>query len=216
MAEFMSTTRGGRYLILDGYRYTVNRKLAKKTFWRCTEKHICTATVVTNTETDEIENKSKAQHHHAAHDVQINMGKKLLQLRDTMKEQLNQPLKRLYNEAFSTAGSSEAAYDQASGSATRTFASLKSSLYRERRRLFQPQLKEEPEEFVLDTAWSETSSEKQFLSANDGLASTSDNAQAYDYEQVVCFLLLNETRHYMCVCVHACVCVWFVDLHQWK
>ena len=180
MAEFMTTSRGGRYLILDGYRFTVNRKLAKKTFWRCTEKRICAATVVTNTETDEIENRSKAQHHHEAHHTQITMGKKLLQLREAMKDQVNKPLKRLYDETFS-ADDGEASDDTAL--ATRTFASLKSSLYRERRKLIQPQPREQ-QEFVLDAAWSETSSEKQFLSAND-VSTSSGNILVY--EEVVSF-----------------------------
>ena len=75
-AEFLSTGRG-RYLVLDGFLYVTNRKLDRKTFWRCKDRKCCKATVIATTDTVTVLDRTNAVHDHDSHDKEIDVHKKV-------------------------------------------------------------------------------------------------------------------------------------------
>ena len=161
-AEFIPTPRGGRFLVLENFEYTVNRKSDTHTFWRCINKKTCPATVVTVKDTTDISKRDKAIHNHETHAAKINSDRKIANLKEQVKERIHQPVKRLYSEAFQDEDNLELV------SATPSFAAVKSRLYNERRKLLPP-LPTSRASITLEGSWTQTVNGNPFLLANDGV-----------------------------------------------
>ena len=124
--EFMPTARGGRYLLLDGYKYIKNRSSRTLTFWRCEYHKTCTATVTTSLD-DTLNNRDKAVHNQPPDHAKIAADKKVMELKETVKEERSRPIKRLYSEAFAAAGENDEYVAESP-----SFVKLMTTLYRER------------------------------------------------------------------------------------
>ncbi|KAL8617637.1 hypothetical protein ACOMHN_038029 [Nucella lapillus] len=160
-AEFVPTTREGRYLKVDGYLYTVNRKTDAREFWRCiVRRDGCGATAVTDRATDRIIKQSACSHSHEKQDDKIIRVEKLTQLKVKVTENMHISLKRVYNQAF------EDEVVDATTSAP-SYNSVRTILYRERKKLIPP-LPAHRREVELQGQWTQTLDNEPFLMANDG------------------------------------------------
>ena len=61
MLEFITTGRGGRKVLLDGYCYVVDRKRGDVTYWRCEERGSCGGRLKTK---DDVVQGTPSQHAH--------------------------------------------------------------------------------------------------------------------------------------------------------
>lgn len=159
--EFTTTQRGGRVLLLEGYRYQVNREDKKtgRIYWRCHDRS-CPGSVSTQAE----EVKSRKPHTHAE-DRADNIVEKIKgQLRKEVREN-TAPIPELYNNALGQVLLAEEATDVAA--TLPTFSSLKSSLYRNRLKN-NPPLPKERSNVNLDGEWSQTAAGQRFLLRSDG------------------------------------------------
>ena len=64
MLEFITTGRGGRKVLLDGYCYVVDRKRGDVTYWRCEERDSCGGRLKTK---DDVVQGTPSQHSHASY-----------------------------------------------------------------------------------------------------------------------------------------------------
>ncbi|KAL8621075.1 hypothetical protein ACOMHN_040600 [Nucella lapillus] len=183
-AEFVPTTREGRYLKVDGYLYTVNRKTDAREFWRCiVRRDGCGATAVTDRATDRIIKQSACSHSHEKQDDKIIRVEKLTQLKVKVTENMHIPLKRVYNQAF------EDEVVNATTSAP-SYNSVRTILYRERKKLIPP-LPAHRREVELQGQWTQTLDNEPFLMANDGgdnkllVFSTSANLQLLSASRII-------------------------------
>ncbi|KAL8586984.1 hypothetical protein ACOMHN_062395 [Nucella lapillus] len=167
-AEFVPTTREGRYLKVDGYLYTVNRKTDAREFWRCiVRRDGCGATAVTDRATDRIIKQSACSHSHEKQDDKIIRVEKLTQLKVKVTENMHIPLKRVYSQAF------EDEVVDATASAP-SYNSVRTILYQERKKLIPP-LPAHRREVELQGQWTQTLDNEPFLMANDGGDNNNNN-----------------------------------------
>ena len=130
--EFITNQKGSQSLLWNGSRYTVNRKMENRTaYWRCA-KRSCPARITT--QGSDILTQTRG-HNHAVDPTDIKVETIKSNLRKRVREEVT-PVPRIYNEAVVQLSTEE---DCSSVAAQLpTFDSMKSSLYRSRRKRFPP------------------------------------------------------------------------------
>ncbi|KAL8600339.1 hypothetical protein ACOMHN_060955 [Nucella lapillus] len=133
-----------------------NRREDARVFWRCTERrNECKAMAITCANTDVIIYQPEGVHNHEKPAVKV----AIVDLKKKVKEDVHQPIKRLYSQAFEAEDP-----EDVSGP---SYTSLKLILYRERKTLIPP-LPVRLRGIALQGCWTETLDSESFLLANDG------------------------------------------------
>ena len=130
--EFITNQKGNKSLLWNGSRFTVNPKMDNGTIcWRCC-KRSCPARVTT--QGSELLAQTNG-HNHPVDPTEVRVEEIKTNLRKKVREEFT-PVPRIYNEALIELSTQE---DRDSVAAQLPmFSSLKSSLYRSRRKRFPP------------------------------------------------------------------------------
>ena len=160
--EFISTTRGGRSLLYEGFRYIVNRRGRDgRILWICYSSRSCGGALTTLN--GEIISTRADQHNHPANEAEI-VALKCLDKKKNAKESFD-PVPLLYQKSMieiSAKGNQEeiAAH-------LPTFPAIKSALYRIRRQRLPP-LPQSRSQVHFEGEWTRTHIGAQFLFAEQG------------------------------------------------
>lgn len=104
LANFVQTNRGGRKLLIDGYSFTVNRKLNENLIsWKCTKykQFGCRARAVTRViEGTEFVKLSKPDHSHTA-DMKIGRDEKWIQ-KQIQTNEFSKKIKKVFENILQT------------------------------------------------------------------------------------------------------------------
>lgn len=163
MAEYIPGRGNSKFLKIGGFLFCKYRteKDKKKVYWRCRENsNGCKASATTNFDSDEILSEPCNEHNHEKQNEEIFRLKKVATLKEKVKTEHRQPVKRLFDEAFESEDPGEVP-------ASCSFVGMKTTLYRSRRTLV-PVLPTQLGNIVLEGEWTQTLDQKPFLLANDG------------------------------------------------
>ena len=161
--EFISTNRGARALVYEGYKYQINRRgLDGRIFWRCSKSRTCSGTLTTLN--GEIISNRADQHSHPADDSEISACKTLETIKTTIRESID-PVPSIYQRSMIEIS---ARYDRdAIAAHFPSFPTIKSALYRIRRQRLPP-LPQSRSEVHFHGEWARTYNGSQFLIAEQG------------------------------------------------
>jgi len=161
--EFVTTQKGGKMLLYEGFKYTVNRNgKDNKVYWRC---HIrkCPGRAVSDGE----QFVSSTTHDHDADGAFTAVEKIKHTLRQKCMTQTRDTVCKVYNTALEEIAELEPANRDAVSTYMPTFNSFGSSLYRARQRMY-PALPTTRQTIQLEGKWTETLNHERFLLADDG------------------------------------------------
>ena len=162
--DFTTTQRGARSLIYGGYSYMVNRRGREGTtvYWRCTRSRNAHCSGTITTDGDQLIS-IKDTHNHPREDSLIEVKKMVNDLKTKTKENIR-PVPQIYQEVRKLA-----ALPNSEEVAARflTLSSVKSTLYRQRRKLI-PALPATRTEVHFEGEWAQTVKGEPFLVAEDG------------------------------------------------
>ena len=168
--EFVTTKRGARCLLHDGYRYTINRRtLDDQTYWRCADRK-CPGRAITSAD-DQLVSKND-KHNHPPNTTEIELEK----IKESMKVRAHQettPVPQIYHDTLAVVSQQR---DDAVAIIA-TYTSIRSTLYRKRRQNLPP-LPETVDDITFHGEWSKTTRGEDFmLGSRQGvyLFSTRDN-----------------------------------------
>ena len=101
--EFITTQKGGRALILEGAKFTLNRTVEDgKQYWRCS-KRSCPARVTSQGQ--EISQQA-AMHNHPVNRTAVRIEKEKVNMKKRAREETT-PVPTIYNDAIVTLSTSE-------------------------------------------------------------------------------------------------------------
>ena len=128
--EFVTTTRGGRALIYEGYKYVLNRRgRDERIFWRCAKSRCCSGALTTIN--DEIVSSRASEHNHPPNEAEMIACKAVESMKQAVKEKIN-PVPALYQQQLREILARENLEEVAAQ--LPTLYSMKSLLYRLRRK----------------------------------------------------------------------------------
>ena len=162
MAQFIETHCGGKALLYESYKYLKIRDGKDHTFWRC-ERHRsqCPAKVTTHETTVQ---SCRGEHNHppdvAANQVVATIGK----MRKRAREE-STTIPQIYDEALQDL--SQCGNKENVAAKMPTLSSLKSNLYRERRKRLPP-MPQTHAEVTLAGDWANTLGSEPFILAEEG------------------------------------------------
>ena len=92
--EFVTTTRGGRPLIHEGYNYVLNsRGRDERIFWRCGKSCCCSGALTTINY--EIVSSRASEHNHPSNDAEMIACKAIASMKQAVKDKID-PVPALY------------------------------------------------------------------------------------------------------------------------
>ena len=132
--EFVTTTRGGRALIYEGYKYVLNRRgRDDRIFWRCGKSRSCSGALTTIE--NEIVSSRAHEHNHPPNEAEMIACKAVEGMKQAVKEKID-PVPAIYQEHLQGISAREDLEEVAAQ--LPTLSSMKSSLYRLRRKRLPP------------------------------------------------------------------------------
>ena len=161
--EFVTTTRGARSLIFEGYRYVINRRGRNDSiFWRCAKSRSCRGSLTTIK--GEIVSSRASEHTHPPDGAEMTACKAVEIMKTKVKETID-PIPAVYQQQLVEVSASQN-LDQVAAKLA-TLYSMKSSLYRIRRNRLPP-LPMSRGEVHFEGEWSITHAGERFLMTEDG------------------------------------------------
>ncbi len=162
MAEFTTTQRGARSLLIGGYSYKKGRD--GTIFWRCPRSRNSHCTGTATTGADDTILTIKNTHNHPPDQAEIEV-KKIVQAPKESSQANIRPVPQLYQEEIQKVAAASNSDEIASKMPT--LVAIKSSLYRRRRKLIPP-LPTTRADVHFDGEWAMTLKGEPFLLAEDG------------------------------------------------
>ena len=161
--EFVTTTRGGRALIYERYKYVLNRRgRDDRVFWRCGKSRSCSGALTTIE--DEIVSSRAHEHNHPSNEAEMIACKAVEGMKQAVKEKID-PVPAIYQEHLQEISARENLEEVAAQ--LPTLSSMKWSLYRLRRKRLPP-FPTSRDEVHFEGEWTETNAGELFLLAEDG------------------------------------------------
>ncbi|XP_046542471.1 uncharacterized protein LOC124252843 [Haliotis rubra] len=163
--KFLPTSRGGRYLVVEGFVFRLNRRRndASWASWRCQEK-TCAATVST---VNDIITKHPSPHNHGPVHNEIKVRETLDRMKMVAKSSLG-PIPTLYNEVLASVSDGPWTEENRSFIAEMpTYDTVKNRLYQARRSTFPP-IPSSRREIVIPDEFKTTNAGEPFVIINDG------------------------------------------------
>lgn len=160
--QIVPSRRGGRNLFHNGYRFRVNRNTDDWCSWTCCSKG-CKARVTTRN--DILSNINDSPHNHDRQPFEAEVFATMSRIRKRVREE-SKPVTSIYEEELLQTHIDP--HLRQSTAFLGSFATVKSSLYRERRKLLPP-LPTSREDLRLPEEYSKTATGDNFLIADDGL-----------------------------------------------
>ena len=106
--EFVTTTRGARSLIFEGYRYVINRRGRNDSiFWRCAKSRSCSGSLKTIKR--EIVSSRVGEHTHPPDEAEMTACKTVEMMKKRVKETID-PIPAVYQQQLVEVSASENLY----------------------------------------------------------------------------------------------------------
>ncbi|KAK3105984.1 hypothetical protein FSP39_010262 [Pinctada imbricata] len=161
--EFIETSRGGRHLAWNGYRYRQNNKRDTWISWKCILT-TCKATICTR---DDIPTKFGRDHNHPPSPAEVEGMKIISEVRSRARVEMT-PIPSIYDEEITKLR--DAPWDSQTrevASKLPTFSATKSAMYRARQKTVPP-IPSTRQTIQLNDKFQRTTSGELFLQADDG------------------------------------------------
>ena len=161
--EFVTTTRGARSLIYEGYKYVINRRgRDDRIFWRCAETRSCSGGLTSIN--SEIVSSRANEHSHPPDEAEVTAYKAVDKIKTKTMESID-PVPAIYQQQPAEVSAIQNINQVAAK--LPTLYSMESSLYRIRRNRL-PQLPKSKDEIHFEGEWTKTYAGEQFLMIEDG------------------------------------------------
>ena len=203
--EFITTRRGARSLLHQGYKYTINRRTADgQIYWRCQDRN-CQGRAITDINDQLVSCNSKHCHPPNSAEIAADL------VKEKMKKKANEettPIPQIYHQALQEVAQHE--NRESVAAVLPTFSSVKSSLYRRwRERL--PPLPRSVDDLNFDGEWS------KMLNGEDFMLGSRDSVFMFSTEANLKLLSEADTI-YMDGTFQICLCLFYqvFTLHAFK
>ena len=160
---FVTTTRGARSLIYEGYKYVINRRgRDDRILWRCAKSRSCSGGLTSIN--SEIVSSRANEHSHPPDEAEVTAYKAVDKIKTKTMESID-PVPAIYQQQLAEVSAIQNINQVAAK--LPTLYSMKSSLYRIRRNRL-PQLPKSRDEIHFEGEWTKTYAGEQFLIIEDG------------------------------------------------